>query len=447
MNSSSVNTKTCSSTIMNGAKEMFLGSPLKYGLPCVIFGMTSYYNNWNPAITFTLSLIGIAPLAERLGFCTEQMAMHTNDTIGGLLNATFGNATELIVAITCLQKGLYRVVQLSLLGSVLSNILLVLGCAFFAGGIKYKIQTHNPVASQVNAAVLFFSTMALVASNALIAGNEENNGGELALSRAISFVMIGVYVVYIYFQMYSHAHLYETPEQVISPIVRSANPPIPMVTNEEHSEMNNSENDAKPGTLERSGSYTRPSLRKALSAGNKSISDIESVQRSSDEDDEEEDILGFWPATVWLTIITIFIAILSEALSSTIEKAGTSYGISGDFLSAIILPIVGNAAEHASAIVFARKDKLDISIGIAIGSSCQISSLVIPVLVILGWIMNKPLSLNFGYYESSSMFMAVLIAMFMMNNGQSNYLLGVILIGAYFMVSVGFAVHYNENLN
>ena len=120
--------------------------------------MFCYYTDTPDWITFTLALLGLAPLAERLGFVTEQLAIHTNETIGGLLNATFGNLTELIVALTALNRGLYRLVQLSLLGSVLSNMLLVLGCAFFFGGLLHKTQKFGTISSQMNATLLMLST-------------------------------------------------------------------------------------------------------------------------------------------------------------------------------------------------------------------------------------------------------------------------------------------------
>ena len=127
-------------TFLSGSKEMLLHGPLNILLLAAPIGLISWSKGWDESITFIFSLLAIAPLAERLGFVTEQLALHTSETIGGLLNATFGNATELIVACTALNKGLYRLVQLSLLGSILSNLLLVLGCSFLFGGYRHKTQ-------------------------------------------------------------------------------------------------------------------------------------------------------------------------------------------------------------------------------------------------------------------------------------------------------------------
>lgn len=165
------------------------------------------------------------------------------------------------------------------------------------------------------------------------------------------------------------------------------------------------------------------------------------------DDDEEEDILGFNYAIFWLCVITVLIAVLSDAIASTIQNAGDSYNISGVFLSTIVLPIIGNAAEHASAIIFAMKNRLDISLGVAIGSSTQIAVFVIPFLVVLGWIMDRSLSLNFGAYESSSLFLTVVLVTFALKDGVSNYFIGAILIMAYLVVSAGFLAHFNESLS
>lgn len=186
---------------MAGAREMLLGGPLNILLPCGIVGMISYYGNWNEGITFAFSLLAIAPLAERLGFCTEQLALHTNDSIGGLLNATFGNATEVIVGITALLRGLYRVVQLSLLGSVLSNLLFVLGCSFFFGGLKFKTQNFGKISSQMSSSLLVLGTMCLVFPSILTYTQEENHSGELNFSRGVSLFLLITYGVFIYFQV------------------------------------------------------------------------------------------------------------------------------------------------------------------------------------------------------------------------------------------------------
>jgi Ca2+:H+ antiporter len=169
--------------------------------------------------------------------------------------------------------------------------------------------------------------------------------------------------------------------------------------------------------------------------------------KGEDDDEEEEDILGFNYACLWLAVITVFIAILSDAISATIEDAGESYKISGVFLSTIVLPIIGNAAEHASAVIFGMRDKLDLSLGIAIGSSCQIAVFVIPLMVVVGWIADKDMSLNFGFFESMTMFLTVICVTFAIKDGTSNFFLGFILIIAYIIIAAGFLSRYDEPLD
>lgn len=184
-----------------GARAIILTGPLNLLLIAVPIGIIGYFAGWNDGVVFAFSLLAIAPLAERLGFCTEQVAIHTNDSIGGLLNATFGNATELIVAISALARGLYRVVQLSLLGSILSNMLLVLGCAFYFGGLRFKEQKFNKVTSQINSPMLMLATMSCLFPAVLTLSNTENSDGELLMSRAVSLFLLMSYGLFIYFQV------------------------------------------------------------------------------------------------------------------------------------------------------------------------------------------------------------------------------------------------------
>jgi len=182
-------------------KTMAITGPLNILLLCTPIAIISYYADWPSTVTFIFSLLALAPLAERLGFVTEQLALHTNETIGGLLNASFGNATELIVAITALKRGLYKLVQLSLLGSILSNMLLVLGCAFFFGGIKHKNQYFGTISSQMNASLLMLATMGILFPTILSNTFQESRLGEMGFSRATSVILFLLYFAFLYFQV------------------------------------------------------------------------------------------------------------------------------------------------------------------------------------------------------------------------------------------------------
>ncbi|KAI4307800.1 hypothetical protein L6164_030943 [Bauhinia variegata] len=334
---------------------------------------------------FALSLFGITPLAERLGYATEQLAFYTGDTVGGLLNATFGNATELIISIYALKSGMTRVVQLSLLGSILSNMLLVLGCAFLSGGIviNKKEQVFNKACASVNMGLLLMAVMGLLFPAVLHYTHTEVHFGtsELALSRFSSCVMLVAYVAYLFFQLRSHTSLYTS-------------------LNEEEGQSGNTA--------------------------------------------ESPDICK-WESIIWLSILTVWISVLSEYLVGAIEGASTAWKMPVAFISVILLPIVGNAAEHASAIMFAMKDKLDISLGVAIGSSTQIAMFAIPLCVLVGWIMGRPMDLNFRLFETATLFVTVIVVAFFLQEGTSNYLKGLMLILCYLIVAASFFVHVDSS--
>ncbi|KAH9804476.1 vacuolar cation/proton exchanger 5 [Citrus sinensis] len=335
---------------------------------------------------FFLSLLGITPLAERLG----QLTFFTGATVGGLLNATFGNATELIISIYALKSGMIRVVQLSLLGSILSNMLLVLGCAFFCGGLICckKEQVFNKASAVVNSGLLLMAVMGLVFPAVLHYTHTEVHFGksELALSRFSSCIMLVAYGAYLFFQLRGQTELY-----------------VPLSEDE-----NQTGNDADHG-------------------GN--------------HDDNEAPEISKWESLIWLAIMTAWISILSQYVVDAIEGASASWNIPISFISVILLPIVGNAAEHASAIMFAMKDKLDISLGVAIGSSTQISMFGIPFCVVIGWIMGRPMDLNFQLFETATLFITVIVVAFFLQEGTSNYFKGLMLILCYLIVAASFFVH------
>jgi Ca2+:H+ antiporter len=188
-------------TFRESAKEVLFTSYLNILLGATPIAIISWAAGWSDIVTFLFSLIALCPLAERLGFVTEQLALHTNETIGGLLNATFGNATELIVSIAALSKGLYKLVQLSLLGSILSNMLLVLGTAFFVGGIQFETQFYNKISSSVNSTLLMLATMSILFPTVLYTSGNCSKLGELGLSRGTSILLFILYFAYIYFQV------------------------------------------------------------------------------------------------------------------------------------------------------------------------------------------------------------------------------------------------------
>ncbi|CAN1248228.1 Vacuolar cation/proton exchanger 5 [Linum perenne] len=380
---SATSSMICRNSISKSIKIVVFSTKLNLLVP---FGplaiLVHVFSGHNQGWVFFLCLLGITPLAERLGYATEQLAFYTGPTIGGLLNATFGNATELIIAIYALRNGMTRVVQLSLLGSILSNMLLVLGCAFFAGGLVFyrKEQVFDKASAIVNSGLLLMAVMGLLFPAVLHYTHTEVHYGksELALSRFSSCIMLIAYAAYLFFQLNT-----------------KRDPYIPLT---------------------------------------------ESTEASDDDDDEAPEISKF-ESIVWLSIMTAWISILSEYLVDAIEGASHAWNIPIAFIGVILLPIVGNAAEHASAIMFAMKDKLDISLGVAIGSSTQISMFGIPFCVVVGWIMGEPMDLNFQLFETATLFITVIVVAFFLQEGTANYFKGLMLILCYVIVAASFFVH------
>jgi Ca2+:H+ antiporter len=347
---------------------------LLISVPLALIGKAA---GWPDATVLVLSLIALCPLAERISFVTEELAQYTNDTLGGLLSATMGNMTELIVSIFALQKGLLRVVQVSLIGSIFGNLLLVLGCAFLVGGIRFPVQKYNKHAAMANSSLLMLAVMGLIFPVALTATHEEAPGdtGELRLSRLSAVVMLLCYITLIIYQLRTHTHLFEGRD---------------------------------------------------------------------DDDDPEEPVLGPGGAFFWAAVITVFISIISEYVVETIESAAVELQIPILFIATILLPIVGNAAEHFSAIVFAHKNRMDISLGIAVGSATQISLFVIPLSVVVGWMIGQPLSLDFKPFETVVLFVTVAIVSSVINTGRSDWLKGMLFLAAYSLVAASFWLHGDD---
>ncbi|CAM0947047.1 unnamed protein product [Alopecurus aequalis] len=373
--------------ITHSLKIVLLKSKLNLLIPCGFVAILVNYVTGNHGWVFPLTLLGIIPLAERLGFATEQLAFFTGPTVGGLLNATFGNATELIISIHALRSGKLRVVQQSLLGSILSNLLLVLGCAFFCGGVTCGKTEQNFRKSDavVSSGLLLMAVLGLLPPTVLHYTHSEVHSGKsgLALSRFSSCIMLVAYTCYIYFELSSNGRREES--------------------NEERGE----------------------NIR--------------------DADSNEAPDISKWEAIACLAILTIWISVLSDYLVDAIDGASQAWNIPVAFISVILLPIVGNAAEHASAVMFAMKDKLDLSLGVAIGSSTQMSMFGIPFCVVIGWMMGQPMDLNFHLFETASLLMTVLVVAFLLQDGTSNCLKGLMLFLCYLIVAASFYVHSDQD--
>ncbi|XP_047317418.1 vacuolar cation/proton exchanger 3-like [Impatiens glandulifera] len=386
--------------IVVNVQEVILGTKLFILFPAIPLAIIAQSYDFGRPWIFALSLLGLTPLAERVSFLTEQIAFYTGPTVGGLLNATCGNATELIIAILALQQRKINVVKYSLMGSILSNLLLVLGSSLFCGGLANlkKEQRFDKRQSDVNTLLLLLGVLCILlpllfkyaagaGAGSLVGANAMVATSILQLSRACSIMMLLAYITYLVFQLKTHKQLFDAQ--------------------------------AEQGM----------------------IGDIN--DGVSSEEEEEKAAIGFWSAFGWLVGMTLIIALLSEYVVGTIEAASDSWGISVSFISLILLPIVGNAAEHAGSVIFALKNKLDISLGVALGSAAQISMFVVPLCAVVAWVMGVPMNLDFDLLETGVLTFSVILIAFTLQDGTSHYMKGVVLCLSYAAIAACFFVHNN----
>ncbi len=318
-------------------------------------------------LIFFSAALAIMPLAGFMGKATEELSKQVGAGIGGLLNATFGNATELIIGIFALQAGLFSVVKASLTGGIIGNMLLVVGCSMFFGGLRREKQTFSSKVQGVNSTMLMLAAVGLILPALVYSYLADKNTVE-ALSLGISAILIITYVCSLVFSLRTHKKLYDCAED--------------------------------------------PEECKPIWSRNKAI--------------------------IVLLLCTAVIAVESELLVGALEPMSKSLGLTELFIGVIIVAIIGNAAEHSTAIVMALKNKMDLSLNIATGSSTQIALLIAPALVFISWLWGNPMDLVFNEFEVVAVLAAVVIANMISADGESNWLEGVQLIALYAMIAVVF---------
>ncbi|KAI8619273.1 Sodium/calcium exchanger protein-domain-containing protein [Chytriomyces sp. MP71] len=367
------------------------------GLIFVPIGLLSGVLGWSATAVFALNFCAIIPLAKVLDYATDQLSMRVGDTVGGLLNASFGNAVELIMALTALNNGLFDVVKASVVGSILSNLLLVLGLCFLCGGLfpfqHNQHQTFDSDKASVSTGLLALTLVGYLVPSAMkwylesVGGYNKDieSATVLNISRGISVLLLLTYAGYLLF------HLYTNPDGLLR-----------------------GHSDAEAGSS------------KTL-AGN---------EEDEDQDEEPETLL--WVALAALAASTLVIVLCADLLVGSIEGIAKEIRLSEAFVAIILLPIVGNAAEHLTAVSSAMRDKLDLSIQVAVGSAHQISLFVGPLVVLMGWWMDKGLDLDLGVFSLASLFVSVLVVNSVMADGKTHWYEGWLLLCGYLMISIGF---------
>ncbi len=321
-------------------------------------------------ILFFISALAIVPLAKYLGEATEEISGRSGPAVGGFLNATLGNATELVIGILALQKGLIEVVKASITGSIIGNLLLVLGMAMFFGGLRQKKQTFNITAARAGASTLLVGVISLVIPAIFLLTSP--NIGQAAIQNLSVFVSISMIVVYIaglLFSLYTHKHLYL---------------------------------------------------------------------------DELEKYEPKWSRAKGITILvlaTLCVVWMSDILVNSISGAIDSLGWTQLFIGVVILAIIGNIAEHASAVTVAIKNRMDISLQISFGSATQMALFVAPLLVIVSLFLPYKMNLVFNIFELVAIVLSVFIANAVIEDGESNWLEGIQLMITYVIIAVAFFFH------
>jgi Ca2+:H+ antiporter len=349
-------------------KTKILEKAFKVFLIFIPLSLFAEYVHSSPIIIFILASLAIIPLAKFIGESTEEISIRTGPALGGLLNATFGNATELIISFFALQVGLTEMVKASITGAIIGNLLLILGMAFFFGGIGKDEQVFNTTAAKTNASTLFLATAAIVMPAVFVLTSENPSDATIeTLSIAVSVIMAVSYLASLLFSLYTHKHLYTAD------------------------------------TTECSAKW---SVKKSVAI---------------------------------LLVSTVAVAIMSEILVGSIEPLAKSLGWTELFIGMIFVAIIGNASEHISAITIAVKDRMDLSLQIAIGSTTQIAMFVVPVLVFTSYFFETPMNLIFTTFELACIFSAVLMVKSIIEDGKSNWFEGLQLLGTYgIMVVVSF---------
>ncbi len=388
---------------------MSIRNTLFYGLLAFIpISIAAQFLGWSDLIIFATAALAIIPLAGWMGTATEEIAVVLGPSLGGLMNATFGNATELIIAIFALRAGLVNVVKSSITGSIIGNLLLVMGLAMLLGGLKFKEQTFQPTIARLNASAMNLAVIAILLPTAVdftSAGIEEPILQKLSI--AVAVVLMLVYGLTLLFSMKTHSYLYD-------------------VGIAEESAAEHTENNAQAKTNAHAETNTE--------ALNAKASNVEKGEAHA-----EAPNLKLWVGV--LLAATVAVAVESELLVDTLEVASKQLGLSELFTGVIILPVIGNAAEHATAVTVALKNKMDLSLNVAVGSSLQIALFVGPLLVIIGALMGQPMDLDFNNFELLSVVVAVLVANSISADGKSNWLEGTLLLATYTVIALSFYFH------
>jgi len=342
--------------------------------------------HWGDGAVFVLAVLAILPLAVWLSTATEELSLALGPNIGALLNALFGNATELIIALTALKAGLVVIVKASITGTVMANLLLALGLSMLVGGIGRKEQTFQPVVARVNGSAMTLAVLAILIPSLTSLDPLQSTAGNEAFSRFVAWLLLLVYGLTLVFSLRTHRSLYEVAQVELGV------------------------EGAEAGGV--------------------------AMDAAGQEEPEHRP-----PLLPWLLVLlaaTVGIAYESELFVGVVETVSEGLGLSAIFTGVVLLPLLGGVAEYLTAVSMARRNKMDLAVSVALGSTLLVALLVVPVLVLVGPALGHPLDLSFNPYELVAIAMAVLVSNLASLDGRSDWLEGVLLLAAYLILAAGF---------
>jgi Ca2+:H+ antiporter len=342
--------------------------------------------HWGDSAVFVTTVLAILPLAVWLSTATEELSLALGPNIGALLNALFGNATELIIALTALRAGLVGIVKASITGTVMANLLLALGLSMLVGGIGRKEQTFQPVVARVNGSAMTLAVLAILIPSLTSLDPLQSDAGNGAFSRFVACLLLLVYALTLVFSLRTHRSLYEVAQV----------------------ELGAEGAEARGVVIDAAGQLV-PEHRP--------------------------------PLLPWLLVLlaaTVGIAYESELFVGVVETVSEGFGLSAIFTGVVLLPLLGGVAEYLTAVSMARRNKMDLAVSVALGSTLLVALLVVPVLVLVGPTLGHPLDLSFNPYELVAIATAVVVSNLASLDGRSDWLEGVLLLAAYLILAAGF---------
>ncbi|BAU42579.1 calcium/proton exchanger [Leptolyngbya sp. O-77] len=341
--------------------------------------LLAHGQDWGDAAVFVTSALAIAPLAVFLSRATEELALALGPTVGGLMNAVFGNATELIISLAALRQGLVDLVKASITGSILGDLLLVLGLAMLLGGLKYKEQSFEPIVVRVNGSSMTLAVTAIALPTIVINTSHVVDAQDItSLSIFVAVVLMLVYGLTLVFSLKTHSYLYDVCKAKQDPLLLT---------------------------------------------------------------DEVDGRSPLWVWVVVLLLATAGIAIESELFVGVVEEVIADWALTPLFTGVVLLPLLGDVSGYVTAVRVAMKNNMDLPVSVAMGSSLLVALFVAPVLVLVGQAVGQPMDLDFNPFEVSSVAIAVFIVNLISLNGRSNWLDGTLLLATYAILAAAFYYH------